>query len=43
MAWFSDGVLVDAMARWAIVLPHMMLFHVCEGHDMTTILKARLR
>lgn len=45
MAWFDDAeegdgeALLEAMCRWCIVLPHMMLFHVCEGHDMQEILK----
>lgn len=46
MAWFhedDDGeALLEAMCRWCICLPHMMLFHVCEGHDMQVILKVRI-
>ncbi|KAK9866713.1 hypothetical protein WJX84_001390 [Apatococcus fuscideae] len=44
IAWFptEQNALLQALQRWAIVLPHMMLFHVCEGHDMDCILKPLL-
>lgn len=41
IAWFpeKDAALLDALQRWAIALPHMLLFHVCEGHDKDEVLK----
>lgn len=41
IAWFpeKDAALLEALQRWAIALPHMLLFHVCEGHDKDEVLK----
>ena len=39
MAWFDNDTLLEALARWCTVLPHMMLIHVCEGNDIVEILK----
>lgn len=43
MAWFGNDEtgtqLLAAIARWCTVLPHMMLLHVCEGHDLESILQ----
>ena len=37
-----EGALLEALHRWAVVLPHMMLFHCCEGFDMERELKVSL-
>ena len=41
IAWFpeKEKALLEALHRWAVVLPHMMLFHCCEGFDMESMLK----
>ncbi|KAK9817614.1 hypothetical protein WJX74_003064 [Apatococcus lobatus] len=41
IAWFpeKERALLETLHRWAVVLPHMMLFHCCEGYDMEEILK----
>ena len=44
IAWFPEreGALLEALHRWAVCLPHMMLFHCCEGFDMDSQLKVSL-
>ncbi|KAK9838837.1 hypothetical protein WJX74_004246 [Apatococcus lobatus] len=44
IAWFpeKEGSLLEALHRWAVVLPHMMLFHCCDGYDMESMLKPLL-
>ena len=44
IAWFpeKEKALLEALHRWAVVLPHMMLFHCCEGYDMESMLKVYL-
>ena len=41
IAWFpeKDAALLEALQRWAIALPHMLLFHVCQGYDKDEVLK----
>ncbi|KAK9838811.1 hypothetical protein WJX74_003791 [Apatococcus lobatus] len=44
IAWFpeKDRTLLEALQHWAVTLPHMLLFHCCEGHDMDVVLKPLL-
>ena len=43
VCWFGDDprqtALQKALAHWTCTLPFMMLFHVCEGHDVRAVLK----
>lgn len=43
VCWFGDDACgkrdLRALAHWTQILPFMMLFHVCEGHDMQAIMQ----
>ena len=43
VCWFGDDVYAKddlrALAHWTQILPFMMLFHVCEGHDMHAVMQ----
>ena len=46
VCWFGDDACgkrdLRALAHWTQILPFMMLFHVCEGHDMQAIMQVSL-
>ena len=40
IAWFpeKDKGLLEALQRWAVVMPHMLLFHCCQGYNKDQVL-----
>ena len=44
VCWFGDDAIQDlrVLAHWTQILPYMMLFHVCDGHDMQAVMQVSL-